>query len=100
MARSTFRIVIKSFHCADTETLFNRERSKKFQNIERPARRKLEMLHAAKELRDLAQPPNNKLEALKKDRAGQHAIRINDRWRVCFVWRDGNAYDVEIVDYH
>jgi proteic killer suppression protein len=58
------------------------------------------MLNAAKELRDLAQPPNSKLEALKKDRAGQHAIRINDRWRVCFVWRDGNAYSAEIVDYH
>ena len=58
------------------------------------------MVNAAKELRDLAQPPSNKLEALRKDRAGQHAIRINDQWRVCFVWRDDNAYDVEIVDYH
>ena len=92
--------MIKSFRCTETEKLFRREWSKKFQNIERAARRKLEMLNAAKELRDLAQPPNNRLEALKKDRTGQHAIRVNDQWRVCFVWRDGNAYDVEIVDYH
>jgi proteic killer suppression protein len=92
--------VIKSFRCRETEKLFNRERTKRFQNIERTARRKLELLNAAKELRDLAQPPNNRLEALKKERAGQHAIRVNDQWRVCFVWRDGSAYDVEIVDYH
>ena len=92
--------MIKSFRGKETEKLFCRERSKRFQNIERTARRKLEMLHAAKELRDLTQPPNNKLEALKKDRAGQHAIRVNDQWRMCFVWREGNAYDVEIVDYH
>lgn len=92
--------MIKSFHCKDTEKLFNRERSRKFQTIERTARRKLEMVNAAKDLRDLAQPPNTKLEALKKERAGQHAIRINDQWRVCFVWRDGHAYEVEIVDYH
>ena len=92
--------MIKSFHCKDTEKLFNRERSRKFQTIERTARRKLEMVNAAKDLRDLAQPPNTKLEALKKERAGQHAIRINDQWRVCFVWRDGHTYEVEIVDYH
>ena len=92
--------MIKSFRCKESEKLFNRERIRKFQNIERTARRKLEMLNAAKELRDLAQPPNNKIEALKTDRAGQHAIRINNQWRVCFVWRDDNAYDVEIVDYH
>ena len=71
--------MIKSFRCKETEKLFNRERIRKFHNIERTARRKLEMVNAAKELRDLAQPPNNKLEALKKDRAGQHAIRINDQ---------------------
>jgi proteic killer suppression protein len=92
--------VIKSFRCRETEKLFHRERSKRFQSIERTARRKLELLNAAKELRELAQPPNNRLEALKKERAGQHAIRVNDQWRVCFVWRDGNAYEVEIVDYH
>ena len=92
--------MIKSFHCKDTEKLFNRKRSRKFQTIERTARRKLEMVNAAKDLRDLAQPPNTKLEALKKERAGQHAIRINDQWRVCFVWCDGHAYEVEIVDYH
>ena len=92
--------MIKSFRCKETEKLFNRGRIRKFQSIERTARRKLEMVNAAKELRDLAQPPNNKLEALKKDRAGQHAIRINDQWRVCFVWRHDNAYDVEVVEYH
>jgi proteic killer suppression protein len=92
--------VIRSFRCKETEKLFRRERSRKLQDIERTARRKLEMLHAAKELHDLAQPPNNRLEALKRDRAGQHAIRVNDQWRVCFVWRDGDAYDVEIADYH
>ena len=92
--------MIRSFRCKETQKLFNRERIRKFQSIERTARRKLEMVNAAKELRDLARPPNNKLEALKKDRAGQHAIRINDQWRVCFVWRGDNAYDVEIVDYH
>jgi len=92
--------MIKSFRDKDTGRLFNRERVKQFQSIERTARRKLEMINAAKELRDLALPPNNELEALKKDRAGQHAIRINDQWRVCFLWRDGNAYHVEIVDYH
>ena len=92
--------MIKSFRCAETEKLFNRDRSKKFHSVERVARRKLEMVNAATELRDLAQPPNNKLEARKKDRQGQHSIRVNDQWRVCFVWRDGNAYDVEIVDYH
>jgi proteic killer suppression protein len=92
--------VIESFRCKETEKLFNRERSRKFERIERGARRKLEMLNAAKELRDLAQPPKNRLGALKRERAGQHAIRVNDQWRLCFVWRDGNAYDVEIVDYH
>lgn len=64
------------------------------------ARRKLRMLHAAHELADLCIPPANRLELLKGDRAGQYSIRINDQWRVCFRWRNGNAYDVEIVDYH
>ena len=63
-------------------------------------RRKLEMLNAVTLLADLAVPPSNRLEALKGDRRGQHSIRINDQWRLCFVWRDGDAYDVEVVDYH
>ena len=68
--------------------------------MERAARRKLLLLHRSTSLQDLAVPPGNRLEALKADRKGQHSIRINDRWRVCFVWRDGDAFDVEIVDYH
>ena len=68
--------------------------------MERTALRKLEMLHAAKELRDLRVPPGNRLEPLHGDREGQHSIRINDQWRVCFVWQDGDAYGVEITDYH
>lgn len=66
----------------------------------RPAQRKLAMLASAIDLNALRQPPGNRLEALKHDRAGQHSIRINDQWRICFVWRDGAAHDVEIVDYH
>jgi proteic killer suppression protein len=67
---------------------------------DRHRQRKLRQLDIAAELRDLAAPPRNHLEALKGDREGQHGIRINDRWRICFVWRDGDAYDVGIVDYH
>lgn len=92
--------MIKSFRDADTETLFRGTRVRKLQAIERVARRKLEMLNAAKNLHDLTQPPANRLEALRGDRRGQYAIRVNDRYRVCFVWKDGDAYDVEIVDYH
>lgn len=66
----------------------------------RSAQRKLVMLHAAATLEDLRVPPGNRLEALSGDRAGQHSIRVNQQWRVCFVWRDGHAYDVEVVDYH
>jgi len=69
-------------------------------DIQRIGRRKLRMLNAAQTLDDLRQPPGNRLEALRSDRAGQHSIRINDQWRVCFVWRDGDAHQVEIVDYH
>ena len=92
--------VIKSFRRADTEKLFNRERITRFRSIENVARRKLEMLNATAKLADLSVPPGNRLERLKGDRSGQHSIRINDQWRICFVWREGNAYDVEIVDYH
>lgn len=69
-------------------------------DLVRPAQRKLAMLDHAVELRDLASPPGNKLEALKADREGQHSIRINDQWRVCFIWGDDGAHEVEIVDYH
>lgn len=92
--------VIKSFRCADTERLHNRERTRRFQAVEAIARRKLRQLEAATELRDLSAPPGNRLEALHGDRKGQHSVRINDQWRICFIWREGNAYEVEIVDYH
>jgi proteic killer suppression protein len=92
--------VIRTFREADTERLFRRERVLSFRDIERVALRKLRQLDAAVELRDLAAPPGNRLELLRGDRAGQHSIRINDRWRICFRWLDGNALDVEIVDYH
>jgi len=92
--------VIGSYGDADTEALANGRRVRRFHGIDRVARRKLRMLEAAKELGDLASPPGNRLEALAGDRKGQHSIRINDQWRICFVWRDDAAYDVEIVDYH
>ncbi|MCX7168798.1 MAG: type II toxin-antitoxin system RelE/ParE family toxin [Proteobacteria bacterium] len=92
--------MIKTFKCADTEALFNRKRVARFVNIERVARRKLEMVNAASSLDFLKVPPQNRLEALKKDRKGQWSIRINDQWRVCFRFEDGDALDVEIVDYH
>jgi proteic killer suppression protein len=92
--------MIKSFRCAETEALFNRRRVKRFVNIEASARRKLVMLHAATALDFLRVPPGNRLEALHGDREGQHSIRINEQFRVCFRWIEGNAEDVEIVDYH
>ena len=92
--------MIKSFRSKDTEQLHARERVRRFRAFERVAQRKLRQLDIATELRDLASPPGNHLEALKGDRAGQHSIRINDQWRICFVWRNGDVNDVEIVDYH
>ena len=74
--------------------------SHKYRTIETAARRRLARLHAAVSLRDLAAIGGNRLEALRGDRAGAHSIRINDQWRICFRWRDGNAHDIEIVDYH
>jgi toxin HigB-1 len=92
--------VIKTFRCRETEELHLGNRSKRFESIERVARRKLAMVNAAVQLSDLSVPPGNRLEALFGDREGQHSIRINDQWRVCFQWREGDAYKVEIVDYH
>jgi len=91
---------IKSFKCADTESLFKRQRIRRFINIESVARRKLEQLDWAGVLDDLRVPPGNRLEALKRDRVGQHSIRINDQFCVCFVWTTEGPRDVEIVDYH
>ena len=92
--------MIRSFRSRDTELLFRRQTVPRFRNIEAVARRKLDMLDAAHRLNDLRAPPGNRLEALAGNRKGQHSIRINDQWRVCFVWRDGSAENVEIVDYH
>jgi toxin HigB-1 len=92
--------VIKSFKCPNTERLFNDERVKAFESIEDRARRKLVILNAAKVLDDMKIPSGNKLEKLTKDRAGQHSIRINDKYRICFVFKDGDAYDVEITDHY
>ena len=92
--------MIRSFTCADTEALFNSKPVGRFKNIERVARRKLLQLHAATALTSLRIPPGNALEASKASRKGQHSIRINDQWRVCFAWHDDGAYCVEIVDYH
>lgn len=92
--------VIRSFRCRDTEKLASEIRVRRFVHIERVAQRKLEMLDAAANLEDLRVPPANRLEKLAGDRAGQYSIRINDQWRLCFAWRDGDAHEVEIVDYH
>ncbi len=97
---NSFIYMIKSFSSRDTEALFNEISVRRYQSIERQARRKLLYLNSVRTLQDLSQPPGNKLEALKGNRRGQHSIRINDQWRICFQWRDGNAFDVEIVDYH
>ncbi len=92
--------MIRSFRCRNTEALFNDRGVRRFRNIERVARRKLLYLQRAIRIQDLRVPPGNRLEALKGDRKGQHSIRINDQWRICFRWKNGDALDVEIVDYH
>jgi proteic killer suppression protein len=92
--------MIISFSCRDTEKLFLSYEVKRFKNIERGARRKLLMIHAATALASLKVPPGNRLEALTGNRKGQHSIRINDQWRVCFRWAHDGVHDVEIVDYH
>jgi proteic killer suppression protein len=93
--------VIKSFRDRDTERLFQRRPVRKLgAGVQRVALRKLRMLDAATTLDDLRLPPGNRLEKLRGERAGQHSIRINQQWRICFRWRSGDAYEVEIVDYH
>jgi toxin HigB-1 len=92
--------MIRSFRSKEAEALFADVDLPRFKAFERIARRKLLYLHRARSLQDLRVPSGNHLEALKHDRKGQHSIRINDQWRVCFVWTLGDAYDVEIVDYH
>ena len=93
--------MIKSFRCRETEKLFNREHILKFSaEMQRGALRRLMLLDAAERLEDLRIPPGNRLEKLSGKRQGQYSIRINDQWRICFRWQQGDAYDVEIVDYH
>ncbi|HEX5343738.1 MAG TPA: type II toxin-antitoxin system RelE/ParE family toxin [Duganella sp.] len=92
--------MILSFSSAETEALFQSRNVRRFKNIEKVARRKLQQLNSAGELNTLRIPPANKLEALSGNRKGQHSIRINDQWRICFSWQANGVYDVEIVDYH
>jgi len=92
--------VIRFFRCKKTEELFHRRRNRKFGNITKVARRKLRMLDDAEKLEDVGAVPGNRLEALTGDRKGQHSIRINDQWRICFAWKEGAAENVEVVDYH
>lgn len=93
--------MIKSFRCAQTQQVFQRQHSRHFGGaLQHVALRKLLVLDAAETLGDLRIPPSNRLEKLAGDRRGQHSIRINQQWRICFRWRSGNAYEVEIVDYH
>ncbi|MBI5418116.1 type II toxin-antitoxin system RelE/ParE family toxin [Candidatus Poribacteria bacterium] len=93
--------MIKSFKCKETEKIYNRLFSQKLpQDIQKVALKKLWMLDATTALEDLKIPPSNHLESLRDDRKGQHSIRINQQWRICFKWHDGNSYNVEIVDYH
>jgi proteic killer suppression protein len=92
--------MIRSFKSKDAEALFRDVPVRRFQTIERPARRKLLYLHRARVPDDLKAPPGNQLEALKGDRRGQHSVRVNDQWRICFTWRSGDGHDVDIVDYH
>ena len=92
--------MIRSFRDKKTERLFAGESVKEFSGIRNVAERKLTMLDSAADLKDLLAPPGNRLEKLKGDRAGQHSIRINDQWRICFIWRNDGPHEVEITDYH
>ena len=93
-------MAIKTFKCSDTEALFGLRRVARFANIERPALRKLKQLDLARCIEDLRAPPGNRLEQLKGDRAGQWSIRVNDQFRICFLWTGSDVENVEIVDYH
>lgn len=93
-------MAIQGFKCADTQELFEKGRSQRFGNIRSVATRKLGMLDAATVLKDLSSPPGNRLEPLVGDRAGQHSIRVNDQWRVCFVWTDAGPTDVEMNNHY
>lgn len=93
-------MVIRTFASKDARALFEGRRVRRWTNIETVAMRKLAMLNRAAELSDLHIPPANRLEALRGDRKGQHSIRVNDQFRICFIWKNGDVYDVEIVDYH
>jgi len=95
-----FEVMIKTFACSETEKLFNRQFSRKLpRSIQRVARRRLRILAAAENLRDLRIPPSNRLEKLSGDQRHQYSIRVNDQWRTCFEWQSGDAYHVEITDY-
>lgn len=98
--RYSLAVVIRSFRDKEVEALFAGRHSRRLQRIARVAQRKLHQLNAAHQLRDLTVFPGNRLEALAGDRRGQYSIRITDQYRICFVWHDGDAYEVEIVDYH
>lgn len=93
-------MTIRTFRCTDTKALYEGKSPRRFRNIESVAQRKLQILDDATELRDLRSPPGNRLVALSHDRAGEHSIRINAQWRVCFIWTDAGPEGVEIVDYH
>lgn len=92
--------MIQSFRCSETQAIFEGGRSRRFGNVQAIVERKLELLDNAVALRDLLAPPGNRLEALKGDRVGQHSIRVNDQFRICFRWTDLGPTDVECVDYH
>ena len=92
--------MIRSFRCKDTEAIFHLEGSRRFRNIEQAAYRRLAMLDGASTLQDLAAIRSNRLEPLWGDRAGHYSIRVNEQWRICFMWRGNDAWDVEIIDYH
>jgi proteic killer suppression protein len=92
--------MIRSFADTDTEQVFDRRPSRRYAAFERVALRKLRQIHSVSWVEELGEPPGNRLERLKGDREGLWSLRINDQWRVCFEWRDGDAYEVQIVDYH